>query len=213
MNALICKKLGMTQVFDENGFQVPVTVIQGGPCVVVQRKTKDKDGYDAVQLGFGEQKEQRLARPLAGHFKKNGLKPCRTLREVRVDEEDASKVGEEITVSMFEGVNFVDVTAQSKGRGFQGVIRRHGFGRGRMTHGSHSKRRPGSIGMCEWPGRVFKGKKMPGQMGSRRVTTQSLRVVAVRADDHVILVRGAVPGPAGGIVMVSKALKKATKAS
>jgi large subunit ribosomal protein L3 len=213
MNALIGKKLGMTQVFDENGVQVPVTVIQGGPCVVVQRKKVQTDGYDAVQLGFGDQKVQRLTQPQAGHYKKHNVKPCRILREVRVDATSESKEGDEVTVSLFEGVGYVDICGISKGRGFQGVIRRHGFGRGRMTHGSHSKRRPGSIGMCEWPGRVFKGKKMPGQMGSARVTTQNLRIVAVRPEEHVILVRGAVPGPTGGIVMVSKALKKVTKAS
>jgi len=208
MDTLIGRKAGMTRVFEADGKQTAVTVLEVGPCVVVQRKTKEKDGYDAVQLGFGQQKESRLKRPQAGHYRRAGVKPCRILREVRVDSEEEVKVGDAVTVGIFEGVGHVDVAGISKGRGFQGVVRRHGMRGGRASHGSMSHRRVGAIGQCEFPARVFKNKKMPGHMGAQRVTVQNLRVVQVRVEDNLMLVEGAVPGPTGGVVMVRRALKK-----
>jgi large subunit ribosomal protein L3 len=209
MQTLIGKKVGMTRIYDENGVQVPVTVVQVGPCVVVQRKTKDSDGYEAVQLGFEEQKAQRLAKAQVKHFEKAGVKPQKVLREVRVDGSEAAKAGDVLTAAVFEGVSFVDVEGHTKGRGFQGVIRRYGMRGGRESHGGAWTRKPGSIGNREWPARVFKNKKMPGQMGSEDVTTQNIRVVKVLADDNALLLEGAVPGPNGGIVLVRKAIKKA----
>jgi large subunit ribosomal protein L3 len=214
MNALIGKKIGMTQVFDDNGVQVPVTVLQVGPCVVVQRKTAETDGSDALQLGFEEQKEQRLSKPVAGHFKARSVAPQRVLREVGAGEEDAElNVGDTLTADVFAEVAYVDVTGVSKGRGFQGVVKRHGMSGGRATHGSGNHRKTGSIGQCEEPARVMKNKRMPGQMGSVNVQTQHLKVVQVRPDDNVILVRGSVPGPNGGVVFVRKSIKKAAKVS
>ena len=209
MQTLIGKKVGMTRVYDADGVQVPVTVVQVGPCVVVQRKTKATDGYEAVQLGFEEQKAQRLAKAQQKHFEKAGAKPQKVLREVRVADDEAAKAGDVLTASVFEGVSFVDVEGHTKGRGFQGVIRRYGMRGGRESHGGAWTRKPGSIGNREWPARVFKNKKMPGQMGSTDITTQNLRVVKVLADDNALLLEGAVPGPNGGIVLVRKAIKKA----
>ena len=208
MQTLIGKKIGMTRVYDENGVQVPVTVVQVGPCTVVQRKTAATDGYEAAQLGFGAQKAQRLSKAERGHLEKAKAEPVKVLREVRVDADDAVKAGDVLTASLFEGVKFVDVIGQTKGRGFQGVIKRYKMAGGRETHGGAWTRRPGSIGNREWPARVFKNKKLPGQMGSVQVTTQNLRVVKVLAEDNALLLEGAVQGPAGGIVLVRKALKK-----
>jgi large subunit ribosomal protein L3 len=208
MKSLIGKKLGMTQIFDEEGKLVPVTVIEAGPCSVVQRKTVATDGYEAVQLGYGTQKPERVAKPLAGHFKKAGVATLRELREVRVEAGDEAKAGDTLTASVFEGVNFVDISGVTKGKGFQGVMKRHNFGGGRATHGSHFHRTTGSIGMKEKPGRVFKGKKMAGQMGSTDVTVQSLKVVQVRAAENLILVKGAVPGANGTTLVVREALKR-----
>lgn len=209
MQTLIGKKIGMTRVYDDAGVQVPVTVVQVGPCVVTQRKTAETDQYEAVQLGFEEQKESRLAKPQKGHFAKAGAKPQKVVREVRVEAGEEAKPGDVLTAAVFEGVNFVDVIGQTKGRGFQGVVRRFRMAGGPATHGSGTHRRVGSIGNREWPARVFKNKKMPGQMGSVQITTQNLRVVKVLADDHALLLEGAVPGPMGGIVVVRKAIKKA----
>lgn len=208
MKSLLGKKLGMTQVFDGEGKLIPVTVIEAGPCSVVQRKTVATDGYEAVQLGFGTQKPERVAKPLAGHFKKAGVGTMRDLREVHVDADDAAKAGDTWTAALFEGVNFVDVLGVTKGKGFQGVVKRYHFGGGRATHGSHFHRTTGSIGMKEKPGRVFKGKKMAGQMGSTDVTVQSLKVVQVRAAENLILVKGAVPGANGTTLVVREALKR-----
>jgi large subunit ribosomal protein L3 len=208
MKSLLGKKLGMTQVFDEAGQLVPVTVIEAGPCSVVQRKTVATDGYEAVQLGFGAQKAERVSKPLAGHFKKAGLGTMLDLREVRVDAADEAKAGDTVTAAVFEGVNYVDVLGITKGKGFQGVVKRHNFGGGRATHGSHFHRTTGSIGMKEHPGRVFKGKKMAGQMGNTEITVQSLKVVQVRAAENLILVKGAVPGANGTTVVVREALKR-----
>ena len=198
----------MASIYDESGVAVPVTVIEAGPCVVVQRKTSDKEGYEAVQLGYGDQKEQRLNKPALGHLKKAGVSAKRVLREFTVDADTELNEGDSIDASVFDGVNYVDVVATGKGRGFQGVVKRHGFGGGRASHGGGWTRRPGSIGMCEFPARVFKGKKMPGQMGGKRVTTQNLKVVQVRADENLILVKGSIPGANGGIVVIKEALKK-----
>ncbi len=214
MNGLIGKKVGMTQVFDENGRLSNVTAIAVGPCVVVQVKTKETDGYNAVQLGFGPQKKQRLTKPALGHQEKAGLEePISVLREFALDEGEEVKPGDQVTAAIFEGVSHVDVSGTSKGRGFQGVMKRYNFGGGRASHGSGTHREPGAIGMKVNPARIFKGKKMPGHMGAERVTTQNLRIAQVRPEEHVILVEGAVPGPSGGLVEVRKAIKKAAKAS
>ena len=209
MQTLIGKKIGMTRVYDESGVQVPVTVVQVGPCVVVQRKSAKPDGYEAVQLGFQEQKESRLTKAEQGHFKKAGTKAQKVVREVRVEADEAAKAGDVLTATMFEGVKFVDVLGHTKGRGFQGVVKRFQFAGGRASHGGGWNRKPGSIGNREWPARVFKNKKLPGHMGSVDITTQNLRVIKVLADDHALLLEGAVPGPMGGIVLVRKAIKKA----
>lgn len=211
MKTLIGRKIGMTQVFDEAGRQSNVTVIEAGPCTVAQVKTVEKDGYAAAQLACGPQKKQRLTKPALGHFRKHGAEPARRLKEVRLDDGETVEAGTVCTVALFDGVSHVDVTGCSKGRGFQGVVKRYGFGGGRATHGSGTHRGPGSIGMKVSPARVFKGKKMPGHMGNRRVTMQNLRVVQVRPEDNVMLVEGAVPGPPGGWVTVSKAIKKAAQ--
>ena len=208
MKGLIGKKLGMTSVYDESGTAVPVTVIEAGPCVVVQRKDNDKEGYTAVQLGFEDQKEQRLNKPDLGHFKKAGVDAKRVLKEFRIDDSAEVAVGDVVNASAFEEVNYVDIVATGKGRGYQGVVKRYGFGGGRASHGGGWTRRPGSIGMCEFPGRVFKGKKMPGQMGDKRVTTQNLKVIQIRPEENLILVKGSVPGANGGIVVIKEALKK-----
>lgn len=209
MNGLIGKKLGMTQIYDSEGRRVAVTVIAAGPCVVVQRKTRERDGYDAVQLGYGAQKASRVHKAALGAFSKAGVEPQRILREFPCAGADVPAVGAKVTVSVFQGVTHVDVIGTTKGRGFAGVVKRHGMGGGRMTHGGHSKRRVGSIGQCSYPARVAKGQKMPGHMGSVRVTQQSLRLLDVRGDENLLLVQGAVPGPNGGLVIVNKALKKA----
>ena len=189
MKGLIGKKLGMTSVYDESGAAVPVTVIEAGPCVVVQRREDDKDGYTAVQLGFEDQKEQRLNKPDLGQFKKAGVAAKRVLKEFRIDDSAEVAVGDVVNASAFEEVNYVDIVATGKGRGFQGVVKRYGFGGGRASHGGGWTRRPGSIGMCEFPGRVFKGKKMPGQMGDKRVTTQNLKIMQIRPEENLILVK------------------------
>ena len=209
MKTLIGRKVGMTRIYDDNGVQVPVTVVQVGPCAVVQRKTQAKDGYEAIQLGFEDQKPQRLARAQVKHFEKAGVSPKRVIREVRLAAGEDPKVGDVFDASVFADVKFVDVLARTKGRGFQGVIKRFKMAGGRETHGGAWTRRPGSIGNREWPARVFRNKKLPGQMGASDVTTQNLRVVKVMAEDNAILLEGAVPGPNGGLVLVRKAIKKA----
>lgn len=208
MKSLIGKKLGMTQIFNDEGQRVPVTVIEAGPCSVVQRKTQKTDGYEAIQIGFGEQKEQRVSKPLLGHFKKAGVAPMRELAEVIVSAEDETKAGDTLTAGVFEEVNYVDVIGKTKGKGYQGVVKRHGFSGGRASHGSHMHRRSGSIGMCEFPARVFKGKKMAGQMGDTNVTVQNLKVVQVRPEENLVLLKGAVPGANGSTIVLREALKK-----
>jgi len=208
MKSLIGKKLGMTQIFDDEGCRVPVTVIEAGPCRVIQRKTAKSDGYEAIQIGFGAQKEHRVSKALIGHYKKAGVETQRELREVRVNAEDETKAGDTLTAAIFEEVHFVDVLGVTKGKGFQGVVKRHGFSGGRASHGSHMHRRTGSIGMCETPARVFKGKKMPGQMGHENRTVQNIKIVQVRAEENLILLKGAVPGANGSTVVLCEALKK-----
>ena len=212
MQGLIGKKKGMTQIWDEAGNRVAVTVIEVGPYPVVQVKTVEKDGYDAVQLGFGPQKASRMSKAEAARFEKAGLAtPYRTLREFKADAGETVKPGDILDASVFDGVKFVDVIGTSKGRGFQGVVKRHGFAGGPLTHGGHTKRRPGSIGMRQDPGSIDKGHPMPGHMGARRVTTQNLALVSVRKEDNVLLVAGCVPGPNEGLVIVRKAVKKGGK--
>jgi large subunit ribosomal protein L3 len=211
MEGLIGRKLGMTQVHDASGARVPVTVIEAGPCVVVQRKTLDADGYEALQLGYGDVKPDRLTRPARVRFEKGGLPPKKVLAEFRVPAANPAKAGDVLTVALFEGTTYVDVTGVTKGRGFQGVVRRHGMSGGRMTHGGHSKRRVGSIGMKTWPARVAKNKRLPGHMGHVRATQQNLRIEKILGDRNLLMLRGAVPGPTGAVVFVRKARKKAEK--
>lgn len=208
MKGLIGKKLGMTSIYDENGLSVPVTVLEAGPCTIIQHKEKDTDGYSSVQLGYEAQKEHRLNKSAKGHFKKAGVDGYKVLREFRVKSEDEIKVGETINTNIFEEIKYVDIISTGKGRGFQGVVKRYDFGGGRASHGGGWLRRPGSIGMCTSPGRVFKGRKMPGHMGGKRVTTQNLKIVEIRSEDHLILVKGSVPGANGSILIIQEALKK-----
>jgi large subunit ribosomal protein L3 len=198
----------MTQVFDAQGKVVPVTVIEAGPCTVVQKKTGGKDGYDAVQLGFGPKKAHRVSKPMLGHFQKAGKGVFGTLRELRVDAASALEVGQEVRVDIFREGDFVDVTGQTKGRGFAGVVKRWGFKGGRATHGSMFHRAPGSIGGSSWPSRVFKNMKMGGHYGNERVTVLNLQVVAIQPEKNLLLVRGAVPGAKNSFVFVRRAVKK-----
>ena len=201
---LLGKKLGMTAVFTPRGRHVPVTVIEAGPCVVTQIKTKAADGYDALQLGFGTKKTERVNKPLQGHFKKSGEQCFEYVKEFAVENPADFNVGQEITVEIFKVGERVDVAGKTKGRGFAGAIKRHGFHRGPMTHGSKNIRPPGSIGSSAWPSRVVKGKKMPGHFGDDRRTIRNLEIIDIRSDDNLILVKGAVPGAESGLVTVNK---------
>ena len=201
------KKLGMTQIFDNEGVVIPVTVIEAGPCVVAQVKTLENDGYEAVQLGFGEVKEKHLNKPVKGHFAKAIVTAKKHLREFRLDSIEGIKVGDELKADVFAAGEKIDVQGTSKGKGFQGVIKRHGQHRGPMGHGSMYHRRPGSMGATSTPGRVFKGKKLPGHMGRVTVTIQNLDVVRVDMDKNVILVKGSVPGAKGSILKIKSAIK------
>jgi len=205
INTILGRKIGMTQVWNDKDEVVPVTVIQAGPCAVSQVKTVESDGYCAVQIGFGDIKDKNVNKPMKGHFAKAGVKPVRHLREVRVPEGEEHVCGELVTVASFADVKKVDVTGRSKGKGFQGTIKRYNFNAGRKTHGSHNYRQHGSIGQCSTPSRVFKGVKMPGQMGNKRVTVRNLQVVRVDEEQNLILVRGAVPGAKNGLVIVRMA--------
>ena len=204
---IIGRKIGMTQIFDEKGNVIPVTVIEAGPCVVAQVKTVETDGYNAIQLGFGEVKDKHINKPEAGHFAKAKLANKKHLREFRLDDISNYKVGDEIKLDIFEVGERIDVQGTSKGKGFQGVIKRHGQHRGPMGHGSMYHRRPGSMGATSTPGRVFKGKKLPGHMGRVTVTIQNLDVVRVDTDKNVLLVKGSVPGPKGAILKVKSTVK------
>jgi large subunit ribosomal protein L3 len=208
VDGLIGKKIGMTQVFDQNGTVIPVTVIKAGPCVVVQKKTKETDGYESVQLGLVEfVRPSRVNKPRTGHFKKAGTPPCRILREFRFkDGAEMPSVGEQILVTqVFKAEDKVDILGTSKGRGFAGLIKRHHFGGGAATHGSMFHRAPGSIGASAYPSRVLPGMRAAGHMGDETVTVQNLKVVRVQEQDNLLLVRGAVPGRNGGYVVVKKA--------
>ena len=207
VNALIGKKLGMSQLFSPDGEVTPVTVIQAGPCTVTQIKSVDSDGYNAVQLGFGEKKPQRSKKPLLGHFKKSGKGPFAVLREVRVDDVGEFELGQEVSADIFQVGELVQVVGRSKGKGFAGTIKRWNFSRGPMSHGGMNKRAPGSIGCSATPARVVKGRKMPGQMGNRRATVKGLMVVDVRPEENIILIRGAVPGGRNGVVFIKKSGK------
>ncbi len=214
INGIIGRKLGMTQIFSEDGTVTPVTVIKAGPCVVTQTKTANgRDGYNAIQLGLVEDKPIRLknvTKPMRGHFEKTGggVPPTRVLRELRLDSEPEVNVGDQIKVDVFEDGDRVEVEGKSKGRGFAGTIKRHGFQRGPMTHGSMNKRRPGSIGQSATPSRVLKGTKSSGHMGDARVTVSGLTIAKVELENNLIMVRGAVPGPNGGLVIVKKSARK-----
>ena len=208
VKGIIGKKVGMTQVFDESGKAFPVTVIEAGPCPIVQIKTKNQDGYQAVQLGFGNRKENKVNRPERGHIQKAGIAPPRILCELPVDGTDQLSVGSMIDSSIFSVGEYVDVTGTSKGLGFTGVVKRHGFAGGMKSHGGEQDlRRTGSIGASSYPSRVFKGKRMPGRHGGRRVTVQNLQVIQADTDRSLLLVKGAVPGPTNGILLINKAVK------
>lgn len=206
MEGILGKKLGMTQIYAEDGSVVPVTVIQAGPCLVVQRKTADLDGYDAVQIGLVEDRPMKnVIRPRAGHFKKAGVAPTRRVVEFPLgDGEDASP-GDEVKATIFTEKDYVDIVGTSKGKGFQGVMKRHGFAGGRSSHGSMFHRAPGSIGSSAFPSRVFPGMKGTGRMGGERVTTKNLQIVKIDADQNLIYVRGAVPGPKSGYLQIRRA--------
>lgn len=208
MIGLLGRKIGMTQIFDEGGHPIPVTVLEVGPCVVTQLKTKEEEGYNAVQLGFGEKKEKRTSQPLRGHFKKAKVEPKRFLREIRTDELEGLAVGKELKVDHFEVGEYVDVEGVSIGKGFQGVVKRHHFKGGPKSHGSMFGRVAGSIGASSFPSRVIKGMKMPGQMGNRRVTVQNLKVMKVDPENHLLVVKGAVPGTEESCLVIRTALKR-----
>ncbi|KWX02709.1 50S ribosomal protein L3 [Carbonactinospora thermoautotrophica] len=210
IKGVLGEKLGMTQVWDENNRVVPVTVVKAGPCVVTQVRTPEKDGYSAVQIAYGAIDPRKVTKPLAGHFEKAGVTPRRHLVELRTDDASEYTLGQEITVDIFEAGQKVDVVGTSKGKGTAGVMKRHGFGGLGASHGTQRKHRsPGSIGACATPGRVFKGLRMAGRMGGERVTVQNLTVHAVDAEKGILLIKGAVPGPNGGLVLVKTAAKAA----
>ena len=204
MIGLMGKKIGMTQFFSEKGEAIPVTVIEAGPCTVTELRTDERDGYSAVQLGFGTNKEVRFKRPVLGQFKKRNLPPSRFLREFRVEDAAPYQVGQSLTVSIFEAGQHVDVQGVTKGRGFAGVVKRHKFVAGHASHGPTAGKQPGSIGASAYPSRVVKGKRLPGHMGAVNLTTTRLEVVAVDPEQNVLMVRGAVPGPTNGLVIVNK---------
>ncbi len=206
VTGILGKKIGMTQLFSVDGMVTPATVIKAGPCVVVQRKTVERDGYDAVQLGLVEDTPAKVNKPTAGHYKRANVPPTRIRREVGIaDGSEGPAEGEQVVVSLFASGDRVDVVGLSRGKGFQGVMKRYGFSGGRATHGSMFHRAPGSIGASSYPSRVIKGKKMPGRMGGDRVTVRNLRVLQVDAEQHLLIVNGAVPGAPGGFVMVCRA--------
>ena len=202
MVGIIGRKVGMTQIFDESGEAIPATVIEAGPCPIVQIKTMEKDGYVALQIGFGAKREKNLTKPVVGQYKKAGVPVKAMLKEFRIDDASAYATGGEIKVDQFEVGKRVDVTATSIGRGFQGTTKRHGFTGGKATHGVTTHRLPGSIGASAYPSRVIKGKRLPGRMGGKQVTVKGLKVVAVDAEQSLLVIRGAIPGPVRGFVLV-----------
>jgi len=204
MIGLIGKKIGMTQIFGEKGDAIPVTVIQAGPCTVTDVRTPDRDGYAAVQVGYGAAKEKHLTRPVLGQFRKNNLPPARHLREFRVADSSTHQVGQTLTVEMFEKGTRVAIQGVTKGRGFTGVVKRYGFVAGHASHGPTHGKQPGSIGASAYPSRVIKGKRLPGRMGGVNLTLKNIEVIAVDAEQNVLMVRGAVPGPTNGLLIVTK---------
>lgn len=206
---LIGRKLGMTQIITDDGELVPVTVVEAGPCTVVQKKNKENDGYSSVQLGFLEKRVNLAGKPEKGHFNKASVAPQRHLKELRVEDVDSYEIGQSITVEMFADGDIVDITGTSKGKGMAGVMKRWGFGGARASHGAEKiHRKPGSIGCSATPSRVFKGKKMAGRMGGERVTVQNLSIAKVRAEENILLIKGAVPGHNKGLLVIKKAVKK-----
>ena len=206
--AILGKKIGMTQIFDEYGKVVPVTVVEAGPCVVSQKKTVETDGYDAVQIGFGDLRPKLVNKPMKGHFDKSDIAPKRVLRECRFDDISTYNVGDIIKADVFENGDKIDIVGTSKGKGYAGVIKRWNFRRLKETHGSGPVvRKGGSIGACSDPSRVFKGKKMSGHLGAERVTVQNLKIVKVDVENNLIAIKGAVPGPNGGIVLICDSVK------
>jgi large subunit ribosomal protein L3 len=199
VHGMIGKKLGMVQIFDEEGHAIGVTVVEAGPCTVIQKK-----GNSKIQLGYGEAKENKVNKPMLGQFKKAGVSPFKVLKEFSSDDADSLEVGQEIRADIFNPGDTVKVIGASKGKGFAGVIKKWNFGGGRETHGSRSHRIPGSVGQCAWPSRVFKGKKMPGRMGGVRVTAPKVKIIEVRPDENLIFLKGPVPGPNGAIVLIRK---------
>ena len=210
MKGLLGKKLGMTHVYDEDGRAVPVTVVEAGPCTILQTRIKEKNGYSAIQLGFGSRQVKNVTKPVLGTLKEAGCQdnPPAWIKEIRLDDDTDQAVGSQLTAEIFNKNEFVDVTGITKGRGFQGVVKRFNFGGGRATHGGDWLRRPGSIGMCEFPGKVYKGRKMPGHMGNIKRTVQNLKVVDVVPEDNILLIKGGIPGPNGGNVVIRAAKKK-----
>ena len=204
---ILGKKIGMTQIFAEDGTLIPVTVVEAGPCSVVQKKTVETDGYSAVQLGFGEKKEKNVNKPMKGHFAKAGVAVKRYLKEFKLDNADEMNVGDEIKVDVFEAGEMLDVTGTSKGHGYAGTVKRWGSHRGPMSHGSHYHRGPGSLGACSSPSRVYKGKKLPGHYGVDKVTIQNLDLVKVDVERNLLLIKGSVPGPKGGLLVIKNAVK------
>jgi len=208
MKGILGKKVGMTQVFDENGAVVPVTIVEAGPCYITQKKTKDTDGYNAIQLGFGDMRENRLPKPAVGHLNKAGVLPVKYLREFRVSDPGEYEEGQQIDVSVFKVGDKVDITGTSKGKGFAGVVKRHHFRGGPKTHGQSDRwRAPGSVGAGSTPGRVFKGVRMAGQMGNQRVTVQNVRIALVDPEKNLLGIKGAVPGGKNGLVVIREAVK------
>ena len=209
LKGIIGRKLGMTQIFGEKGNIIPITVIEAGPCAITQIKTKEKEGYNALQLAFLKKKPQRVNRPLSGHFQKSGTAPCYVLKEFRVNETGEYRVGQEITLETFKVGDRVDITGTSKGKGFSGVIKRHGFPGFPGSHGTHEYfRHGGSIGSNTFPGKTFKGKRMPGLFGNNRVTIQNFRIVDIKPESNLLLVKGAIPGSVNSIVIIREAAKK-----
>ena len=208
IKGILGTKLGMTQVFDEDNRVIPVTVVEAGPCVVTQIRTTETDGYTAIQIAYGDIDPRKAKKPQQGHFKKAGVTPRRYVTEIRMDDVSGYEIGQDVTVDIFEGIKFVDVTGTSKGKGYAGAMKRHGFAGQGASHGNQAAhRRVGGIGACATPGRVFKGTRMAGRMGNDRVTTQNLKIQKIDADSNLLIIKGAIPGVRGGVVTVKTAVK------
>lgn len=207
MKKILGRKIGMTQIFDEDGVVTPVTVVEAGPVKVIQKKSLEKDGYNSIQVGYLDVKENKVNKPLKGHFDKAQSEYKKYLREIRVDNPDEYEIGQEIKADIFQSGDKIDVTGISKGKGTQGPIKRHGYGRGPQTHGSKYHRAAGAMAAAAYPGRVFKGKKLAGHMGNKKVTVQNIEVVKVDAERNLLLVKGAVPGPKGGLLTIKESVK------